>query len=594
MQKGCIYLRQLFTDLHRSVFSFRWLAAALLIAVAVLTAVLTDTTYIETMRYFRQHGGALDPLFAHTVMAKALSNDMLLAVLPIAAALPFSTAVIEDVKSGYIKQYLPLVSKRSYAVSKLCSCALASVLAVAVGLGLVYFGIYAYHMPLQKAFELADEQRAAAELFRSNLQIMLRCLPAAALWSALALYIGTAGMNKFLAYISPFICYYVLVIIAERYSRGVLVLNPKNYITASGGWDGGSPVVLSSLTALAAMLAAYFAIAAKIGGTMGRSGARYSDKPIKLIERKRLRLPRKGILGDFSEVLTAARCNFSSWRTGPRIILTFAFTAILCFLLSNKVTTFAYTYGTTTQMFEPFVWTFGDSNSILLISLMLLLLFSDMPNLSAGVPYYLIRMKRRTWLLGQMLYMALVTVIYCCFVLVVTMLICMQNSFTGNMWSETAALLGYSGTGKSILLPVFVKTLEMSTPAAATGAIFVEMLLYSLLVGSILLLFNILKSRAAGMAAVLAFSLYGYILNPQTIMTLLKLPDYMTYRANVIMGWISPLNHATYHMHNFGYDLLPTLAQSNLIFGGLILVLFVLTLFAIRRYSFSFTAGDSN
>ena len=130
MPKGCIILRQFITDIRRSVFSFRWLAAAVLIAGAVLTAVLTDSTYIETMRYFRQHGGALDSLFAHTVMAKALSNDMLLAVLPIAAALPFSTAVIEDVKSGYIKQYLPLVSKRSYAVSKLCSCALASVLAV--------------------------------------------------------------------------------------------------------------------------------------------------------------------------------------------------------------------------------------------------------------------------------------------------------------------------------------------------------------------------------------------------------------------------------------------------------------------------------
>ena len=579
--------------MRRSVFSLRWGAAALLIAGAVLAAVLTDTTYIETMRYFRQHGGALDPLFSHTVMAKALSNDMLLAVLPIAAALPFSTAVIEDVKSGYIKQFLPLVSKRSYAVSKLLSCALASVLAVAVGLGLVYFGIYAYHMPLQKAFELANEQRAAAKLLRSNLGIILRCLPAAALWSALALCIGTAGMNKFLAYISPFISYYVLVIIAERYFRDVLVLNPKNYIAASGEWSG-SPVVISSLTALAAMLAAYFAIAAKIGGNADRSGAHYSDKPIKVTDRKKFLLPRKGILGDFSEVLTAARVDFSSWRTGPRIILTFAFTAILCFLLSNKVTTFAYTYGTTTQIAEPFVWTFGDSNSILLISLMLLLLFSDMPNLSSGVPYYLIRMKRRTWLLGQMLYMALTTITYCCFVLAVTMLISMQNSFPGNMWSETAALLGYSGTGRRLLLPVFVKTLEMSTPFAVTGAIFLEMLLYSLLVGSILLLFNILKGRAAGMGAVLAFSLYGYILNPQTIMTLLKLPDYLQYRANVIMGWLSPLNHATYHMHNFGYDLLPTLTQSNLIFGGLIAVLFVLTLIAIRRYSFSFTSGDSN
>ncbi len=587
-------MRRFLTDMRRSVFSLRWGAAALLIAGAVLAAVLTDSTYIETMRYFRQHGGVLDMLFAHTVLSRALKSDMLLAVLPIAAALPFSTAVIEDVKSGYIKQYLPLVTKRSYAISKVLSCVLASVLAAAVGLGLAYFGIYAYHMPLQAAFELAEQQKAAAELLKSNIFIMLRCLPAAALWSALALAIGTAGMNKFLAYISPFICYYVLVIIAERYFRDAFVLNPKNYVTLAGGWEGNSPALISSLAAFTAMLAAYFTIERRIGGHSERESGRYSEKPITIKERKGLCLPRKGVSGELSEVLTAARFNFSSWRTGPRIALTFAFTAILCFLLSNKVTTFAYTYGTTTQVLEPFVWTFGDSNSILLISLMLLLLFSDMPNLSAGVPYYLIRMKRRTWLLGQMLYMALVTVIYCCFVLAVTMLICMQNSFTGNMWSETAALLGYSGTGKSILLPVFVKTLEMSTPAAATGAIFVEMLLYSLLVGSILLLFNVLKSRAAGMAAVLAFSLYGYILNPQTLMTVLKLPDYMQYRANVIMGWLSPLNHATYHMHNFGYDLLPRLWHTYLIFGGLILLLMIGTLFAIRRYNFMFLGTEQS
>ena len=59
-----------------------------------------------------------------------------------------------------------------------------------------------------------------------------------------------------------------------------------------------------------------------------------------------------------------------------------------------------------------------------------------------------------------------------------------------------------------------------------------------------------------------------------------------------IVGWLSPLNQATYHMHNFGYDLLPRLWQTYLIFGVAIVLLFVLTLRALRKYNFHFLGGD--
>ncbi|MDR0964751.1 MAG: hypothetical protein LBM60_09060, partial [Clostridium sp.] len=69
-------------------------------------------------------------------------------------------------------------------------------------------------------------------------------------------------------------------------------------------------------------------------------------------------------------------------------------------------------------------------------------------------------------------------------------------------------------------------------------------------------------------------------------------PDERLYQANVAVGWISPLNHATYHMHNFGYDLLPRLWQTYAIFGGLIVTIFLLCIRAIRRYSFHFTGTE--
>ncbi len=281
--------------------------------------------------------------------------------------------------------------------------------------------------------------------------------------------------------------------------------------------------------------------------------------------------------------------NFRQWHKNPRIFITYALAFILCFLLSDKAVNFAREYKTTMQIVEAFVWTFGDSNSILLSSLLLVLLFADMPFLSPGTPYYLSRINRRTWVIGQAIYIIGATSLYLLFVLAATSLLCMTQSFSGNMWSETAAILGYSGAGKAVALPALVKTLEMSTPYQAMATIFLLMLLYALLMAFIMLAFNIHKGQLAGVVSAFAFSLYGFLLNPQTLKTIFLLPDELIYKANVAVGWLSPLNHAAYHMHNFGYDLLPRLGTTYAIFSGLIILCFLLTLRAVHRYSFIFT-----
>jgi hypothetical protein len=293
------------------------------------------------------------------------------------------------------------------------------------------------------------------------------------------------------------------------------------------------------------------------------------------------------------QVCSVTAYNFRQWRANPRVIITFALAFILCFLLSDKAVRFAKEYETTMQIVEAFVWTFGDSNSILLSSLLLILLFADMPFLSAGTPYYLLRINRKTWLAGQALYITLATGIYMVFILASTSIICMSNSFIGNMWSETAAILGYSGAGKAVALPALVKTLEMSTPYECMATIFLLMLLYTLLMSFIMLSFNIRKGQLAGVISVFAFSLYGFLLNPNLLKTMFQLPEELIYKANVAVGWLSPLNHATYHMHNFGYDLLPRLWQTYVIFGVLIAMCFFFALRAVRRYNFNFSGTEN-
>lgn len=289
------------------------------------------------------------------------------------------------------------------------------------------------------------------------------------------------------------------------------------------------------------------------------------------------------------QVFAVAGYNFRRWHKNPRICMVFALAFILCFLLSDKVVRFAEEHQTGMELLEPFIWTFGDADSILLAALLLVFLFADMPFLTNAVPFYLMRTTRRIWLLGQAVYIIAGTALYLLFVMAATSVVCMQRSFAANFWSGTAALLGYSGAGESIGIPAVRKTMEMVTPWKCAAIILLLMLLYSLLQMFVMLVCNLWKGQLGGMIGVFAFSLYGFLLSPDTIKLVLQLEDWEAYRANVIVGWLSPLNHATFQMHNFGYDLLPSLQQTCLVFGALIILLFLAAGKMIRTYSFTFT-----
>lgn len=288
------------------------------------------------------------------------------------------------------------------------------------------------------------------------------------------------------------------------------------------------------------------------------------------------------------QVVRVAAANFRRWRKNPRIILAFSLGFIVCFLLSDKVLVFAKEQGTVVQVLEPFIWTFGDANSILVISLLLILLFADIPNLGNEMPFFIIRMNRKIWLLGQIVYLILATMGFMCFILLSTCVLAGTKAYTANLWSNTAAILGYSGIGTKIAIPAFVKVLELSFPYACTLHIFGLMTGYAVLMSSLILYLNLWKGNG-GMIGGVIFSGFGFVMNPEIIAEVLNLSQEQKNIANIIFGWISPLNHATYYMHNFGYDNLPKLWVSYLFFIVGSVILFELSVQKIKKYAFDFT-----
>lgn len=291
------------------------------------------------------------------------------------------------------------------------------------------------------------------------------------------------------------------------------------------------------------------------------------------------------------QIRMAAMGNFGRWGRSPQVWLAFGLGFVACFLLSGKALDFVQQQGTLLQLFEPFIWTFGDANSILLISLCLLLLFADLPNLDNEVPLFLVRTTRARWMAGQLLYLVLATTLFVGFILASTCLLAGSQAYRANLWSDTAGILGYSGIGESIAIPAFVKVLELTFPYACAAHIFGLVLGYSLLLSALIFFFNLLGGRA-GMAAGAVFSGFGFFLTPQVISGWFRLNSQQTRIANILFGWLSPLNHATYYMHNFGYDNLPRLEHSYAFFFGASLVVYLLAFWRVRGYSFNFTGTE--
>ncbi len=288
------------------------------------------------------------------------------------------------------------------------------------------------------------------------------------------------------------------------------------------------------------------------------------------------------MLVKLKQIILIALYNFKGWRKNIQVIMAFLLTFTICYILSDKVVKFSCQQESTIQFLEPFIWTFGDSSSIFIISLPLIILLSDAPRFNQHTPYVLHRTTKGVWMLGQILYGVVTTFIYQIFVFLSTCILAGYRGYSSNMWSKTAAILAYSKFGEHIAVPAYVKVLERTFPYQCSVDIFLLMLGYSMVLSSVLFLFNI-NGKNRGIVAGIIYSVAGYVLKPDFIQKWMGLKKFEINKAYSICGWISPLSHGTYVNHNFGYDKLPKIYQSYMFFAVLSIMIYLIALRRIKK-----------
>ena len=242
------------TDIRRAVCSKGFLAAVvgmvLIMAIASIQAV-SEALMTKNAMAFGFH--------SQLTKGAIQSFDVALA-LPIFCALPYTASFVDEFKSGYIKEYLPRIGVDRYIFGKLSACAVSGGLALFVGVYLFYGIAALVFSPMELALEAGVKaEPIAAYIFQKALVLFF----SGAFWSLCGFTFASLSMSRYMAYASPFILYYVLVILHERYLKDLFVLYPKEWLAMTQMWVLDSYGVMILLFVLSCVICLLFAAMAR-------------------------------------------------------------------------------------------------------------------------------------------------------------------------------------------------------------------------------------------------------------------------------------------------------------------------------------------
>lgn len=240
------------SDIKRAFGSWGFIAGIAGMAVAILIGCSGDIVSImQSENDILPYGYHADMLFT------ALNSDVMLLCVPILSALPYTAAFVDDYKSGYIKEYLPRSGKERYIKGKVFATGLSGGLVLFIGIMAIYIVFMFVFTPMEAVLEegMVQQSMFAGVLGKACLFFLCGCL-----WSLAGALLASVTMSKYMAYASPFIIYYVLVILCERYIKNVHILNPQGWLTAPEYWPGGGWGIALFLVELIAIISLGFSI----------------------------------------------------------------------------------------------------------------------------------------------------------------------------------------------------------------------------------------------------------------------------------------------------------------------------------------------
>lgn len=224
------------------------------------TVIVIGLSSLDSIIEAARSAAPLQNGFHAQLVMTALKSDWVTLAIPIVCALPFTAAFVDDVKSGFIKQYVHRSGVRQYIKGKLIACGLSGGLVLFFGIVTAYVLSSLVFTPMEMALR---EGETAQPYIAQLLMVCATLFFSGAFWSLTGFTFAAETQSRYMAYASPFILYYILIILHERYFENLYVLYPKEWLFPSESWVLGSLGVILMLAELIAVISLAFTVAAK-------------------------------------------------------------------------------------------------------------------------------------------------------------------------------------------------------------------------------------------------------------------------------------------------------------------------------------------
>lgn len=240
-------MRTIFNDLKRALGSPGfWLGVVILVAAGLLDRG-------QALDYIRHSEGLLQSPQGLTQALQAIlhstfQSDLYLLAIPLVAALPFGAAFAEEFKSRFVLASLPRTGFKRYIAAKVIISIVAGALCVLAAV------ILLVPLTLLTVFGRDPQLGALLRQLPANAAVFLPWagmgILSGGFWGLVGAFCAGLMKNKYMAYITPFILYYVLSEFQTRYYSKLFLLSPKEWLLV-GDLPAGSGVgILLGLTVL--------------------------------------------------------------------------------------------------------------------------------------------------------------------------------------------------------------------------------------------------------------------------------------------------------------------------------------------------------
>jgi len=247
-------MRKLNAEAKQSICNIKFLLALTGVVLIIFLSSIDGIISAFRADTLLQHG------YHAILISAALSSDAFTLALPILCVLPYTTSLVDDIKSGFIKEYLPRTTVRDYLTGKIVACALSGGAVLAIGVAFAYAMSALTFTPMESALKSGEIPVNYLSEIVGKTAI---CMFSGAFWSVLGMTFAALTNSRYMAYASPFVVYYVLIILHERYFPNFFVLYPKEWLNPQSEWMFGNWGVVLLLVELTTLTASCFWTAAK-------------------------------------------------------------------------------------------------------------------------------------------------------------------------------------------------------------------------------------------------------------------------------------------------------------------------------------------